>query len=169
MKILETERLVLRDIELQDAPFLLELMNDPAYHQNIGDRGVRTLEDATRYIQEKFFERTQQSGFAPYVVEVKSSKIPAGICGFIKRDSLPDVDIGFAFLKRFQKQGYAYESAIAVLSHAEHVLKIKRIVAITRPENTASIKLIERIGMRFEKMILLPEIGIEDKLFSLDF
>ena len=135
MKILETERLVLRDIELQDAPFLLELMNDPVYHQNIGDRGVRTLEDATRYISEKFFERSRLSGFAPFVVELKNSKALIGICGFIKRDSLPDVDIGFAFLDRFQKQGYSFESASAVFMYAESILKLNRIVSITRTEN----------------------------------
>jgi RimJ/RimL family protein N-acetyltransferase len=169
MKIVETDRLVVRQVTTEDAGFILELLNEPAYHQNIGDRGVRTLEDSAKYISDKFIASYTKFGFGLFLVELKNNQVPIGICGLIKRDSLPDVDIGFAILSKFQKQGYAFESASAVLGYAKNTIKLKRIVGLTLPHNTASIKLLEKIGLKFERMFLLTENGHHDKLFSLDF
>ena len=152
MKILETERLVLRRLALDDAAFLLELLNEPAFLKNIGDRGARTLTDARRYIARGPVASYRKFGFGLYLVELKDSGAPIGICGLLKRDWLNDVDIGFAFLRRYWSQGYARESAAAVMHYGWTTLRLKRIVAITKPTNQASIALLEKLGLRFEKI-----------------
>jgi RimJ/RimL family protein N-acetyltransferase len=169
LKILETERLVLRRIEPTDAAFYLELVNDPSWIRFIGDRGLRTPEDARDAILKGPVAMHERLGFSLYLVELKDGSVPIGICGLIKRDSLPDVDIGFAFLPRFGGKGYAHESARAVMHHAQHVIGLKRIVAITKPGNESSIKLLEKIGLTFEKMIVMPGDTLETRLFSHDF
>ncbi len=117
MKILETERLVLRRLTAGDAAFILELLNEPAFLENIGDRGARTLADARRYIARGPVASYRKFGFGLYLVELKDSGTPVGICGLLKRESLEDVDIGFAFLRRYWSQGYARESAAAVMHY----------------------------------------------------
>ena len=166
MKILETERLVLRRLALDDAAFLLELLNEPAFLKNIGDRGARTLTDARRYIARGPVASYRKFGFGLYLVELKDSGAPIGICGLLKRDWLNDVDIGFAFLRRYWSQGYARESAAAVMHYGWTTLRLKRIVAITKPTNQASIALLEKLGLRFEKIIAQPDHGGENKLFA---
>ena len=166
MKIIETERLNLRHIEASDAEFILELLNDPAWIRNIGDRGVRTVEDARQYVSDKFAASYARFGFGLYLVELKESGTRVGICGLVKRESLEDVDIGFAFLERFRAKGYARESAAAVLDHARNALGIKRIVAITVPDNSGSIKVLEKIGLQFEKKMKRPGSDEEISFFS---
>ncbi len=166
MKILETERLVLRRLALDDAAFLLELLNEPAFLKNIGDRGARTLTDARRYIARGPVASYRKFGFGLYLVELKDSGAPIGICGLLKRDWLNDADIGFAFLRRYWSQGYARESAAAVMNYGWTTLRLKRIVAITKPTNQASIALLEKLGLRFEKIVTQPDHAGENKLFA---
>ena len=144
MIVLETERLVLRWFHLKDAPFILELVNDPAWIQFIGNKGVRTLEDATNYIVNGPIDMYNKLGFGLYLVERKEDLTPLGMCGLIKRDSLEDVDIGFAFLEEFRSNGYGYESASAVIDYGVQNLGLKRIVAITTIDNIHSGKLLEK-------------------------
>jgi len=166
VKILETERLVVRRLVLDDAAFLLELLNEPAFLKNIGDRGARTLTDARRYIARGPVASYRKFGFGLYLVELKDSGAPIGICGLLKRDWLADVDIGFAFLQKFWSQGYARESAAAVMHYGWTTLRLKRIVAITKSTNQASITLLEKLGLRFEKNITQPDHPGENKLFA---
>jgi RimJ/RimL family protein N-acetyltransferase len=153
VRVLETERLALRLLTLDDAAFVRELVNEPAWIRFIGDRGVRTLDDARAYLESGPIAMYRRSGFGLWMVEVKETGEPAGVCGLIKRETLDDVDIGFAFLPRFWRRGYALESAQAVLAYGREVLELDRIVAITSPDNGASIRLLEKIGLRFEQTI----------------
>ena len=167
--IIETERLFLRELSAdEDAEFILELVNEPAWISNIGDRGIRTTEAARDYITSRIAASYEQNGFGLYLVGLKDSGERIGICGLIKRDTLEDVDIGFAFLERFWSKGYAVESADAVMNHARGSLKLGRIVAITIPSNQGSIKVLEKIGLRFEKMIKMPADEEEIMLFVSD-
>lgn len=154
---------------LDDAAFMLELLNDPAYIQYIGDRKVRTLEGAQIYMKKGPLASYGENGFGLRVVELKKSGEPIGVCGLIKRETLDDVDIGYAFLPKFWAQGYATEAALAVTTFARDVVCLKRIVGITDPDNTGSIHVLEKLGMKFEKMVRLSADDIELKLFSVDF
>ena len=163
MIVLETERLTLRWLDIKDAPFILELVNDPAWIQFIGNKGVRTLEDATNYIVNGPIDMYNKLGFG-YLVERKEDLTPLGMCGLIKRDSLEDVDIGFAFLEEFRSKGYGYESASAVIDYGVQNLGLKRIVAITTIDNIHSGKLLEKVGLKFEEII--SDSGEDLKLFG---
>ena len=169
MKVLETDRLVLRRLSAGDAEFIRELVNEPAWLRFIGDRGVRTVADAREYIANGPVASYERFGFGLYLTELKGGGVPVGICGLVKRDSLEDVDIGFAFLPKFWGRGYAYESASAVLEHARSVHGRKRVVAVTSPDNHTSIRLLEKLGLRFEKMVRLSADDEEIKLFARDF
>ncbi|QWH18579.1 N-acetyltransferase [Bacillus mycoides] len=164
MIVLETERLTLRWLDVKDAPFILELVNDPAWIQFIGDKEVRNLEDAKNYILNGPVDMYNKVGFGLYLVERKEDLTPLGMCGLIKRDSLEDVDIGFAFLEKFRSKGYGYESAAAVIEYGVQKLGLKRIVAITSIDNAASGTLLEKVGLRFEKTI--SDSGEDLKLFG---
>jgi RimJ/RimL family protein N-acetyltransferase len=164
--VLETERLIVRKLTTDDAPFILELVNEPSWIQFIGDRGVRTLDAARAYISNGPIAMYERFGFGLYLVMLKGDKVPLGMCGLIKRDALPDVDIGFAFLPRYWGKGYAIEAAAAVLAYGRRALGLGRIVAITSPDNQSSIKLLEKIGFVFEGMIRLPGETSEVRLFS---
>ncbi|MEX3746501.1 GNAT family N-acetyltransferase [Lysinibacillus xylanilyticus] len=168
MKILETERLTLRLQTTDDADFILELMNDPSWLQFIGDRGLRTVEDAREYIMNGPIRMYEQFGFCLYLVERNEDRSPVGICGLVKRDSLEDVDIGFAFLPTYWGKGYAYEAASAVLAYGLDTLGLKRIVAITSQDNHASAKLLEKVGLKFERLVQLSNDEEELRLFSFD-
>jgi ribosomal-protein-alanine N-acetyltransferase len=165
-EVLETERLTLRHATTADDRFIFELVNDPAFIRNIGDRGVRTLADAERYVLDGPIASYEKFGFGMYVVEVRESGTPIGLCGFVKRDWLPDVDIGFAFLPQYRSQGYARESASAVRRYGHEVLGLTRIVAIVSPENADSIRLLEKIGLRFEGMVRPVNEDTDIKLFA---
>lgn len=169
MKILETERLILREFSAEDAEFILEQVNEPSFIQNIGDRGVRTLADAEAYIRKGPVASYAKNGFGLYLVALKETNESIGMCGLIKRDGLDDVDIGYAFLPKFWSKGYAVESALAVKDYAKDVIGLKRMVAITDPVNEGSIRVLEKIGLSFERMVRLSEDDIELKLFAVDF
>ncbi|WP_439873723.1 GNAT family N-acetyltransferase [Bacillus mycoides] len=164
MIVLETERLTLRWFDIQDAPFILELVNDPAWIQFIGDKRVKNLEDAKNYILNGPVDMYNKMGFGLYLVERKEDLTPLGMCGLIKRDSLEDVDIGFAFLEKFRSKGYGYESAAAVIEYGVQNLGMKRIVAITTIDNINSGKLLEKVGLQFEEII--SDSGEDLKLFG---
>ena len=166
MIVLETERLILRKLSTDDAEFVLELLNEPSFLRYIGDRGVRNLEEAKQYILNRLVTSYERNGFGLYLVELKESSIPIGISGLVKRDTLPDPDIGFAYLPAYWSKGYAVESAAAVMNYAREVLGLTRIVAITSLDNEASAKLLGKIGLRFERLIKLSEDAEEVKLFT---
>jgi RimJ/RimL family protein N-acetyltransferase len=168
LKVIETDRLNLRWLSTDDSEFILELLNVPSFLRFIGDKGVRTLDDAREYILNGPVDMYNRLGFGLYLTELKESGAPIGLCGLIKRDSLEDVDIGFAFLPKFWARGYAYESAAAVMAYGKTVLGLKRIVAITSPNNYASGKLLEKLGLRFERMIHLSKDAPEVRLFAAD-
>ena len=153
--VLETERLTLRRLTVDDDQFIFELLNDPAWIEFIGDKGVRTLADARDYIRNGPMAMYEREGFGLWLTQRKSDDAPIGMCGLIKRDTLQDVDIGFAFLPAFRATGYAFEAASAVLVHGRGAFGLKRIVAITSPSNARSALLLERLGMTFEKRVTL--------------
>lgn len=169
MKILETERTVLREIVESDAEFILDLLNQPSFIKYIGNRNVHTLADARDFIENRYRQSYRQNGYGLYIVELKEDQTPIGICGFVKRDSLPDADIGFAFLPQYGEKGYAYESAEAVMKYGWDVLNLKRVLAITSQDNKRSERLLEKIGFKYERLIKLPHDEKELKLFSTDF
>jgi RimJ/RimL family protein N-acetyltransferase len=168
LNVIETERLNLREVNESDAAFVLELLNDPDFVRNVADRGVRTLEDARRYVAERFTAAYRRDGFGFWLVEPKGSGLPAGICGLVKRDALPGVDVGYAFLPPFRSKGYAYESASAVVAYAREALGLKRVYAIVNPENAVSIRVLEKLGMKFERMVRLSADEPEVRLFAAD-
>jgi RimJ/RimL family protein N-acetyltransferase len=165
VKIFETERLILRQMRAQDAEFIFELVNEPAFIRNIGDKGVRTLDDARNYILNGPVASYAKFGFGLYLVALTETGEAIGICGLLKRDSLEDVDIGFALLEKFRRRGFAYEAAAAVMEYGQNALALKRIVAITSPDNEGSIRVLEKLGLRFEKMIRMPGSDEDTRLF----
>jgi RimJ/RimL family protein N-acetyltransferase len=165
---LETERLTLREVSTDDADFILRLLNEPSFLRFIGDKGVRNLQDARQYILNGPIASYNQNGFGLYLVVLKSTNTSIGMCGLIKRETLTDVDIGFAFLPEFWNKGYALESATAVFSYGKNVLKLPRIVAITNKDNVTSGKLLEKLGLHFDRLIDLNGEGDETKLFVSD-
>jgi RimJ/RimL family protein N-acetyltransferase len=167
--VLETDRLMLRLLSVEDSAFILQLLNEPSFLLYIGDKGVRTIADAREYILKGPVDSYERFGFGLYLVELKEARVPAGICGLIKRETLHDVDIGFAFLPQFWKRGYAFESAAAVLAYGKDVIGLDRIVAITSPDNEASIKVLGKLGLKFERLIKLSDDEPDIKLFSLNF
>ena len=164
--ILETDRLQLRMLSVADAEFILRLLNEPSFIQNIGDRGVRTIDDAREYILKGPIASYEKFGFGLWMVETRSEAVPIGICGLLKRDVFEDVDIGYALLPEFWSQGYALESASAVMSYASAKLGLKRVVAVTNSDNQSSIRLLEKMGFQYERMVRLSEDAPEIKLFA---
>jgi len=153
--ILATERLVLRELVPDDAPFMLELLNDPAYILNIADRGVRDLEGARRYLEERWRASYAEHGFGLWAVVHRETGACTGLCGLIRRAGLDHVDIGYAFLPAFRGQGFAVESALGVKAYARDVVGLTRLVAVVTPGNDRSIRVLERLGMHFERTLRL--------------
>ncbi|CAN5535439.1 GNAT family N-acetyltransferase [soil metagenome] len=164
--VLETERLNLRQFELQDAEFIISLLNSPGWLKYIGDRNVKTTEEAELYLLNGPMNSFKVNGFGLAMVELKDSNVPIGMCGLIRRDYLQLPDIGFALLSEYMGMSYGFEIAKATLDYALHELKLPGILAITLPDNVQSIKLIERIGMSFVKNIIVPDDNEELMLFS---
>ena len=154
--VLETDRLVLSHFTLDDAAFIHELANEPSFLRFVGDRGVRTLDDARAYLRDSPLASYAQHGFGLFRTALKDGDVPIGMCGLLKRDELADVDVGFAFLERYVGRGYATESASAVMDYGYHVLGLDRIVAITSPDNHGSIRVLEKLGLQFEKTLDVP-------------
>lgn len=166
MNILETKRLLIRQLNENDAGFILELLNEPSFIQNIGDRNVRNLEDARAYVLNGPVTSYAKNGFGLGLVILKETGESIGMCGLIKRDTLEDVDIGYAYLPRYWSKGYAIEAALGMKSYAKDVVKLQRLIAIVNPVNTGSIRVLEKLGMKFERMFKLSEDDIALKLFG---
>jgi len=161
MIVLETERLFLRGLTVGDAEFILTLLNEPSFLRYIGDKKVRTTTDAVQYILNGPAASYERHGFGLLLVELKHARTPIGICGLLKRDELPDPDIGFAFLPDFWNKGYAFEAAAAVMKDARERLKLERILAITNQDNETSIKLLQKLGLQFERLIKMSTDAAE--------
>ncbi|HEX9449053.1 MAG TPA: GNAT family N-acetyltransferase [Dongiaceae bacterium] len=166
--VLETDRLMLRHLDIGDAPFILSLLNEPAFLKFIGDRRVRNIDDAVAYILKGPTASYRDHGFGLDLVQLKSNGTKIGICGLIQREYLSAPDIGYAFLEQFWLKGYAVEVAAAVLQHARLVLGLPRIFAITSDENIASIRVLEKIGLGFEKHFQQPGYELPSRLYGID-
>jgi ribosomal-protein-alanine N-acetyltransferase len=167
LRIAETERLVLRELSPDDAVFMCELLNDPSWLRNIGDRNVRTSQQAAQYIEDKIIGSYRSFGFGMYLAELKDGGDPIGLCGLVKRDSLPAPDVGFALLPRFCKCGYALEATRAVIRYAHTEFKFPTLLAIVKPDNVSSIKLLERLGFCQEGDYRPPSGGTQLKLYTI--
>ena len=164
--ILRTPRLVVRELTSADAPFILTLLNDPDFIGHIGDRGVRTADEAVEYIERGPRASYRQHGFGLWLVELPGPPTPIGICGVLKRDALPEPDIGFAFLPAYRSRGYAFEAASAVRDFARDALGLPRLLAIVSPANVSSIRLLERLGFAFEQPMVMPGETQHVKVFA---
>ena len=185
MTILETERLVLRELEPAiDAEFVFELLNSPKFIEYIGDRGVRSVEEAAAFIAERYRASYHEHGYGLYAVDLRSGDAASGtlptgrvsasaaaasigICGFVKREHFEFPDIGFAFLPEFEGKGYGYESAVAVLEHGRNTLGFNRVLAITSPDNDVSVRLLTKLGFEYQQLFEQPG-GDTVKLFQID-
>ncbi len=153
---LETGRLILRRVSSEDAGLMLAVWNDPAFVEHVGDRGIRTETDAQEALEAGAFRLYKEYGYGPYKMVRKDDGVAIGICGLFKRDNLDHPDIGFAVLPDYCGNGYAGEAARAVVAHARDDLRIGNVTAIVSPGNTASIRLIEKLGLTFSGMITMP-------------
>jgi RimJ/RimL family protein N-acetyltransferase len=164
--VLETERLLLTQLADRDAEFILGLLNEPSFIRNIGDRGVRTTGDAQRYINDGPVQSYARYGFGLLRVGLRSDDTPIGICGVLKRDALPEPDLGFSLLPAYWSKGYAHEAASAVMRQARAVLGLGRLLAITSIDNEPSIRLLGKLGFGFKCMIHLADDASELRLFA---
>ena len=162
--VCETPRLRVRRLAADDAPFILELLNQPSFLQNIGDRGVRSADDALRYIANGPMASYARFGFGLFHVSLREGGDAIGMCGLLERDWLEDVDVGFAFFPEYWGKGYAYESAVGVIDWGKRTLGIPRVCGITKPDNVGSIAVLEKLGLRYAGLVTSPE-GVESKLF----
>jgi RimJ/RimL family protein N-acetyltransferase len=166
MRVLETDRLTLRWFDERDAAFILELVNDPSWIANIGDRGIRTVDAARAWIAEKLVSSYRQKGHGLWAIERRDDGELLGMCGLLERDSLPYVDVGYALAPRFRGNGYAREATLACLHYGRDVLCKRRILAIVSPSNDASIRVLESVGMVPDEMRVLPGEDRETAVFS---
>ncbi|WP_317899622.1 GNAT family N-acetyltransferase [Aurantibacillus circumpalustris] len=164
--ILETERIRLRQFTEEDAGFIFKLLNTEGWLKYIGDRNIKTLEDARLYIMNSFILHFKKFGFGPYLVELKETNTPIGMSSLIKRDHFDDVDLGFAFLPEYIGKAYALEASKAVISYAKNKLGIKKLVAITNQDNIASINLLQKLDFKSEGIIKMPDDEEELLFFS---
>jgi RimJ/RimL family protein N-acetyltransferase len=164
--LFETDRLRLRQVNQCDSAFIYELLNMPKWIKYIGDRNIKTLDDASVYIKEKFTQNYERTGFGFYIMEEKNSQNPIGICGFVKRDYLDDVDFGFALLSRYEGKGFTCEASHATLEYGYEVLKFKSLLAITSKDNAASQGLLKKLGFIPKGMVTEPDTKEELNLFE---
>ncbi|KIA90257.1 GNAT family acetyltransferase [Kaistella jeonii] len=167
MKNLETERLFLKPISKPDASFILELYNSATFIKFIGDKKIRSLEDAENYITEKFLPQLERLGYGNYLVVRKSDEKKIGAVGIFERKGLDVQDIGFSFLDEFQGKGYGFESASKLLEIAFSEFNLNGISAITSKENIASQNLIKKLGLKYLKTVQLPNEDVELLYFEL--
>ena len=163
--VCSTARLLLRRMQDADAPFILELLNEPLFHRFIGDKGVRSLDDARNYMRTGPMASYAEYGFGLFLVERKEDTAPVGMCGLLKRASMDDVEIGFAFLERFSGQGFATEAGQAVMRLARDEFRLKRVAAIADIDNDASASVLRKIGLKLRGTIKLPELDSERRYF----
>jgi [ribosomal protein S5]-alanine N-acetyltransferase len=154
--IATTERTQLRELEQTDAAFMVALLNQPSFLHFIGDRGVRTEEAAASFIESRYRQSYRDHGYGLYLVELRDSGTPIGICGFVRRDGLDGPDLGFAFLPEFEGRGYAYETSVAALEYARTRFDLSTLLAIVQPDNVRSHRLVARLGFRSTGVTTLP-------------
>jgi ribosomal-protein-alanine N-acetyltransferase len=165
-----TPRLHLRELTLEDAPFILALVNEPSFLENIGDKGARDLEGARAYLQGGPLASYRNHGFGLLHVSHRETGEPMGICGLLRRPGiLQDPDIGFAFFPRWWGAGYAYEAAEACMDWGHRTMHLRRILGVVKPGNAPSIRLLERLGMRREGLVTLYEGEPQDLLYARDY
>jgi RimJ/RimL family protein N-acetyltransferase len=169
MHILDTRRLSLRTIEPDDAAFYLALVSDPSWIRHIGDKGLRSVDAAREAILVGPCVMQQRLGHSLYVVERREDGAALGLCGLIKRDSLPEVDIGYALRPAYWGNGYAHEAAAAVLAHGRDVIGLARLLGITSPDNTSSNALLKKLGLSFVERTNLPPDNRATNLYRIDF
>ena len=166
MIVAETPRLLIRHLTAADAAFTVQLLNEPSFINNIADRGVRTLEDALHYLADGPIKSYQKHGYGLFLVELASTGEALGFCGLLYRDYLLETDIGFAFLPQYWGQGYALEAAKAVVQYGYHKLCLPRIVGLTSAGNIPSVKVLTKLGLQFEKTVVMQPQQNEVMLFS---
>ena len=155
--IVETKRLILREINVEDAEFVLRLVNEPSFVSNIGDKGLKNIDDAERFILEGYWTNQERSGYGMFLVELKGGGDPIGSCGLLYRKVLDVTDIGFAFLPEFWNRGFAYEAAEAIMKYGHSTLGVKKIVGLTSEDNLGSINLLKKLGMDFKKTVKMSD------------
>ncbi|MBB5607943.1 MULTISPECIES: GNAT family N-acetyltransferase [unclassified Janthinobacterium] len=165
----ETPRLRLRSVTADDAAFYLELVNDPSWVANIGDRKLHTVEAARAALETGAIAQFREHAYSLYMIERRSDGATIGMCGLVRRTSLPGPDIGYALRPPYWGQGYAYEAAAAVMEHAEHVLGLATVYGITAPHNQVSINLLNKLGLRYERYSRLPPDGKDTNIYRRDF
>ena len=164
--VIETERLLLRHFEPADAPFVVRLLNEPSFIENIGDRGVRTVEDARAYLAAGPLASYAANGHGLYLVALRETGEPAGMCGLLRRAQFDEVDVGYAFLPEFWRRGFAAESVAAVLKHGRRALGFGRILALVSPRNTTSARLLEKLGFALRETVELHAGGGEVRVYA---
>jgi RimJ/RimL family protein N-acetyltransferase len=164
--IVETQRLILREITVEDAEFVLRLVSEPSFVSNIGDKGLRSIEDAERFILDGYWTNQERPGYGMFLAELKDRGIPIGCCGLLYRKVLDVTDIGFAFLPEYWNRGFAYEAAQAILEYGHSTLGIAKIVGLTSADNLGSIKLLKKLGMKFEKNVKMSDDDPGTVLYS---
>lgn len=169
MLITITERLLVRELSVSDASFILELVNSPSWIKFIGDRGVKNLDDAKAYLKNGPLKSYDNNGFGLYWVGLRESNTPIGMCGVIKRVDFESPDIGFAFLPEYEGKGFGYESASAILDYCKTEFHLKKILGITLEANTASVRLLEKLGLTFEKKFIYESTKEELMLYALNY
>jgi RimJ/RimL family protein N-acetyltransferase len=167
MTVLETKRLVLSRLSYDHCEFIFELVNEPSFKRFIGDKDVNSLEDARKYLREGPIGSYEEFGYGLFLVTLKDTEEPAGICGLVKRDEFDDPDIGFAFLRRYRRNGYAGESAEAVLEYGFGPLNLGRIIAMADSDNEPSVRLLERLGFMYERDVRMPEDDHDISMFAI--
>ncbi|MEO7102177.1 MAG: GNAT family N-acetyltransferase [Gemmatimonadaceae bacterium] len=165
MIVLETDRLILRLLTTDDAEFVLRLVNDPSFIENIGDRGIRSLEQATNYLLDGPISSYRNHGHGPYMVVLKSVQAPIGMCGLLKRVKFDDADLGYALLPEYWRQGFALEAAKAVLDYAYASLNLPRTLGLVSPDNRPSIRLLEKLGFEFSELRQMKADGLPTAVY----
>lgn len=164
--MIETERLKLRQFVLEDAEIIVRILNEPSFIENVGDKGVRTIEDAVAYLENGPFASYAANGFGAYLVQLKESGEPIGMCGLLKREQFDDPDVGYTFFPEFWRQGFAAEAVAAVLEDSRRTLGIDRIIAIVSPHNAPSSRLLEKLGFSFKEITNFQPSGDEVLLYE---
>lgn len=164
--MIDTKRLTLRPLTLDDASFYLRLLNDPSFLENIGDKGVRDLDGAREAMQAGPIAMQAQLGYSLWMVIRKEDGASIGMCGLIKRDTLPDTDIGYAYLPAYWGQGYAWEAASAAMAYGRDVVGLPRLLGIVSPGNTASAELLKKLGMHYVERLDMEK---ETDLYRIEF
>ena len=166
MRIVETARFFVREITVEDADFVLRLVNEPSFVANIGDKSVRNLDDARRFILEGTWTNQERPGYGQFLIELKDGGDRVGVCGLLYRRSLDVSDIGFALLPEYWGRGLAYEAATELLEYGHSTLGIETIVGLTSHDNLPSIKVLKKLGMNFERDVKMSEDDPGTALFS---